>query len=305
MKKEFFFPSADKKTTIRCAEWIPEGAPKAVLQLCHGMCEYIDRYDDFASYLNKHGFYVAANDHLGHGGSVTDVSKLGFFEEGFQSSAILKDMRTLQEMTGKKYPDLPYFLLGHSMGSFFVRRYISKNGTGLSGALVMGTGYTPFPALAFGLNLCRTIAKKEGEAYRSVAVNNLAFGSYNKKFEPARTSYDWLTKDEKIVDAYSADPLCAYIFTVNGYYGLFRSIRYAQKDTPEIPKELPVLLVSGAEDPVGGFGKGVKKVYEDMKKAGIRDLTMKLYPEDRHEILNETDRQQVYEDLRNWMEQRF
>ncbi|MCR5501694.1 MAG: lysophospholipase [Lachnospiraceae bacterium] len=305
MKKEFTFPSADKKTTIHVTEWIPEGKVRGVIQIVHGMCEHIERYDDFAGYLTEHGFYVTGNDHLGHGRSVTGTEKLGYFEDGMQSGALIKDMRQLHLMTAERFPGISYFILGHSMGSFLTRRYIAKYGEELAGALILGTGYTPYPMLAFGMRLCRITAASKGETARSKAVNSLAFGSYNKAFRPAKSDYEWLSKEEDVVERYLSDPYCAYRFTVNGFYGLFRNIWFAQKETGSIPEDLPVYILSGSEDPVGGNGKGVIKVFRDMEKAGIRDLGIKLYPGDRHEILNETNRSEVYEDIRSWLEGRL
>lgn len=305
MKKEFTFPSADKKTVIHAEEWLPEGEVRGVVQIVHGMCEHIERYDDFASFLSKNGFYVTGNDHLGHGQSVTGTEKLGYFEDGMQSGALIKDMRQLHLMTAERFPGVPYFILGHSMGSFLTRRYIAKYGEELAGALILGTGYTPYPALAFGMRLCRITASGKGEEVRSKAVQNLAFGNYNRSFRPARCDYDWLTKEEEVVDRYLQDPYCAYRFTVNGFYGLFRNIWFAQKEVGSTPESLPVCILSGSEDPVGSNGKGVVKVFREMEKAGVRDLYIRLYPGDRHEILNETNRLEVYEDIKDWLEARI
>ena len=176
-----------------------------------------------------------------------------------------------------------------------------------AGAVIMGTGSQPAAALAAGIALCRMTAAAKGWTYRSSLINNMAFGSYNRRFEPARTKTDWLTKDEAIVDAYNADPRCTFLFTVNGYYSMFLSIRDAQdpKTAAAIPKELPLLLVSGAEDPVGDFGRGVERAYRLYRDACIRDVTCKLWPGDRHEILNETDRGAVYAYLLAWMRARM
>lgn len=303
-KNEFTYPSADNKTTIYATEWIPDGEVRAVLQIAHGMVEYIDRYDGFASFLADHGFYVTGNDHLGHGRSVTSDDEHGYFAHPNGNECVIKDIDRLRLITTEKYPGIPYFFLGHSMGSFLLRQYLTMYGRGLAGAIVMGTGEQPAPVLNAGKMLCRAIALVKGWHHRSGLVNGIAFGSYNKAFEPARTPCDWLSRDENNVDAYMKDPWCTYMFTVNGYYQMFSGIQKCQnpKNIDRIPKDLPVLFVSGAEDPVGESGKGVKKAYDSYVKAGILDVGIKLYEKDRHEILNEIDRQEVYRDLLDWLE---
>lgn len=306
MKTDFTYLSQDGKTQIHGIEWKPEGEIKAVLQLCHGMVEYIGRYDHFARYLNEHGYYVVGNDHLGHGESAQSDELHGYFHHPMGNEYVVGDIHTLREMTQKKYPDVPYFMLGHSMGSFLIRQYMEMHGSGLSGVIVMGTGSQPGIVLSLGKMLCRIIAAFRGWHYRSNLIDNMAFGSYNKQFEPARTDKDWLTKDEKIVDAYRADPWCTFQFTVNAYYHMFRGIQFIQKteNIEKIPKDLPLFFVAGASDPVGNNGKSVTEVYHTYKSAGIKDIQIKLYENDRHEILNETDREVVFADLLQWLDSR-
>lgn len=306
MKREFTWLSRDGITRIHGIEWTPDGEVKAVLQMCHGMVEYIDRYDEFARFLCGHGYCVIGHDHLGHGQSVQDEESYGFFHETKGNEYVIGDIHKLREMGQKKYPGVPYFMLGHSMGSFFIREYMELYGKGLDGVIVMGTGMQPMPVLVAGKMLCRVIAAFKGWRYRSKLVDNMAFGSYNKRFEPARTDKDWLTKDEKHVDAYLGNPWCTFRFTVNAYYHMFRAIQFLQKkeNIRRIPSDLPLFFVAGADDPVGNFGKNVKKAGENCRKCGVKDVTIKLYPNDRHEILNETDRQTVYEDLLRWMDEK-
>ena len=307
MRQDFFYPSADGETRIHALEWLPEGKPAATLQLCHGMAEYIARYDEFASFLAENGFYVTGNDHLGHGQSVTSPDRLGYFSDPRGNECVIADIHALRQRTFTRYSGVQHFMLGHSMGSFLLRQYIELYGEGLSGAVIMGTGSQPPAVLSAGKAICRTAARFRGWTCRSGLMNRMAFGSYNKKFEPARTPSDWLSRNTASVDAYEADPLCGFVFTVNGYYHMFRGIEFAQKaeNIAKIPRTLPLLVVSGAEDPVGGFGAGVKPVYEAYKAAGITDVQLKLYPSDRHEILNELDRTQVFADLLDWMRGRF
>ena len=305
MRDEFYFPSKDGNTEIHTIEWKPEGEVRAVLQICHGMVEYIRRYDEFAQFLCGEGYYVVGNDHLGHGKSIQAKSEYGFFNEKYGNACVLGDMHTLRQRTEKKYPGVPYFMLGHSMGSSLLRQYIQMYGNGLSGAVLMGTvADHKKAALLFGKRLCRVMAAFRGWHYRSKMVDNLVLGAYNKKFKPARTRADWITSDNENLDMYVADPLCSFMSTVNAYYNVFSGMIGIQRKESVymIPKGLPVLFVSGADDPVGEVGKGVRKIYEKYRAAGIRDVTLRLYTGDRHEILNETDRDQVYKDLLGWFE---
>ncbi|MBQ6468709.1 MAG: alpha/beta fold hydrolase [Lachnospiraceae bacterium] len=304
MKQEFYYHSKDGLTQIHAIEWIPETEVREVLQIAHGMVEFIDRYDRFAAFMASQGFYVVGNDHLGHGKSVTDESQLGYFARHDGNFCVLGDMQQLREDTRKKYPDVPYFLLGHSMGSFLARQFIEKFGEGLSGAIIMGTGYQTNATLDLAIGLTAVFQRARGGHYRSTTINNMALGSYNASFEPGRTKCDWLTKDEAIVDAYAANPLNQFVFTVNGYYNMFRGMRYCQRkeNLNKIPKDLPILVVSGQNDPVGEFGKGPKIVAESYRETGIRDVTLKLFPDDRHEILNELDKEDVDQYLLNWIE---
>lgn len=304
MKQEFKYLSSDGTTMIGATEWVPDETPAAAVQISHGMVEFIDRYDEFARFLNSRSIYVVGNDHLGHGRSVKSPNDLGYFAEKNGNECVIRDMLRLRALTQNKLPlGLPYFMLGHSMGSFLVRQFITEYGDGLAGAIIVGTGWQSGASLRTGKALCRIIGSAKGDRYRSGMLLKLALGSNNNAFEPARTPCDWLTKDEAIVDAYVANPLNTFRFTVNGYYNMFRGIETCEdpKAVAAIPKDLPLLILSGAEDPVGAMGKGVRKTYDCYRKAGIRDVKMKLYPNDRHEILNETDRDAVYEDLAGWL----
>ncbi len=304
MRDEFYFPSKDGNTEIHTIEWKPEGEVRAVLQLCHGMVEYIERYSEFAEYLCKQGYYVVGNDHLGHGKSIQSRSEYGYFEEKHGNKCILGDMRTLHERTRKKYPDVPYFLLGHSMGSIMTRQYIQLYGSELSGVVLMGVvaDQSPF-LLRTGMRLCKGMSKIRGWHHRSKLVDHIAIGQYNKKFAPSKTRADWVTSDLQKLAEYVEDPLCSFIFTVNAYYHMFSGLLQLQKKESvyAVPKKLPMIFMAGLDDPVGNFGTGVRKVYERYKKAGVKDISLRLYSGDRHELLNETDRQQIYLDISEWL----
>ena len=298
-KKDFNYPSSDGITQIHAIEWKPEGEVKGVVQILHGMVEFINRYDRFANFLAARGYYVVGNDHLGHGASVVSDDSHGYFARGNGNMCVIHDIQALRVMTEKKYPDVPYFMLGHSMGSFLLRQYITMYGEGLAGVIISGTGYTDTAMLNTAMALCRIKAVFQGWDHRSKTIDNMALGSYNNAFEPARTKNDWLTKDEAIVDAYNANPWNNFMFTLNGYYNLFKGLKWAEdpREIEKIPHDLPILIASGGDDPVGSRGEGPAKVAEQYRKAGISDVTLVIYPGDRHEILNELDHDKVDSDF--------
>ncbi len=306
MKKSTFqFLSADKKTKIHGVKWEPDqGEIQGILQISHGMIEYVERYEEFAAYLTKKGFLVVGNDHLGHGDSVVSQECWGYFAPEKGSDLVVKDLQKLRIHIQRDYPGVPYFMLGHSMGSFLLRKYLSRYGSGLSGAIIMGTGNQPNIAVIFGKAVCKFAALFRGWKYRSKLVDQLAFSGNNKRFQEENTSNSWLTRDKKIVEEYNAQPRCTFQFTLNGYYNLFDTIHFINRhrNIDQIPKELPVFLVSGEDDPVGNYGVGVRQVYGIYKRAGILDIRYKLYPLDRHEILNELDKEVVYRDIYRWMQ---
>lgn len=305
MKNHFYYPSQDNQTQIHAIEWIPKCGVKAILQISHGMVEHIERYDAFADYLSKRGFYVVGQDHLGHGASVTDDEKHGYFHDTHGNEHVIGDIHKLRQITTSRYPNVPYFMLGHSMGSFLTRQYITMYGAGLAGVVIMGTGNQPLALVRLGKLLCRIVASVKGWTYRSTLINNMAFGGYNRKFRPARTPMDWISRNPENVDNYLQDSWCTFTFTVNAYYHMFRGMEQLlnRKNFARIPRDLPVLFVAGKDDPVGDFRKGVIAVYKKYKKE-FDDVSLKLYEHDRHEILNEIDRKDVYLDIYKWLENR-
>ena len=303
--EHFYFDSHAPGSRIHAVRWFPEGQPRAILQITHGMVEHMGRYDAFAQWLAGQGFLVTGHDHLGHGDSVHSREDLGFFAEKDANGTVLADVHRLTEITKGAYPGLPYFLLGHSMGSFYARQYICQHGEELDGAIIMGTGCQPKLLVTAGKLLTALVAALKGWRHRSKLVTAVAFGSYNKRFEPVRTPKDWLTRDEAIVDAYIADQRSGFVFTLNAYHAMFTGIGrlYDKTLLARMPKDLPLFFVAGEEDPVGDFGKGVRRAARMCRDAGVKMVDLKLYPKDRHEILNELDRQTVYEDLLRWMEE--
>ena len=303
VRNEFTFPSADGKTQIHAVEWLPDGEARAVLQIAHGVSEYILRYEPFATYLTERGFVVVGHDHLGHGSSIVPNGKTMCFGPKGSWNLVVQDMEQRRMLAREKFPTLPYFLLGHSMGSFLTRTYLIHHPDTVDGAVVMGTGQMITPLVVGGKLVAAVESLRIGEDNASPIVQMLAFGTYNKIFAPNRTGFDWLSVNTENVDRYIADPLCGG----NPSIGLFREMLSGisfignLEHVKQMNSSTPILLISGAMDPVGDCGKGVRRVYSLFQKAGIRDVTLKLYPELRHEILCETDCETVFEDIFQWI----
>lgn len=304
IENTFSFKSSNNKNIIHGVIWMPKEEPKAILQIAHGMTEYIERYEEFAGYMTENGIMVVGNDHIGHGQSVESKEDWGYFAPKDGSSFVVEDMNHVTQMMKEKFPDIPYYLLGHSMGSFMTRRYLMNYGISLTGAIIVGTGNQPYPAIVSGKALINLVKMLKGENYRSQFVDKMMFGKYNKRVSQIRTQYDWLTNDPAIVDKYINDPACTFTFTLNGFYNLVDVIDYVCKkeNINKIPKDLPILVTSGAEDPVGGYGKDVRTFYDNLVNAGIKNIDIKLYDGSRHELLNEVNRSQVYQDILAWIE---
>lgn len=302
-KEEFYVPSKNKENQIHCICWLPEKEIVGVLQLVHGMIEYIDRYHDFAAYLTEQGFAVIGHDHLGHGRTASCDEELGYFAEKNGYQYVLEDIYLVTTIAKKRWPDQPYFILGHSMGSFFTRRYLTLHGEELNGAIIMGTGYFSLSTARLGRRIAAMMCEWQGPKKRSNLIYELALGNNNRPFKDLDPNYGWLSKDPDILASYGKDKFCTFRFTNSAYVDLFSIlIELAQKkDMDRIPKDLPVFFVSGQDDPVGGKGAGVKKVYHEFQELGLKEVSMKLYENDRHEIINETDRKVVYQDLAGWL----
>lgn len=302
-KSVITFPSKDGIHHIFATKWqSDEVSPIAILQIVHGMAEYIDRYEEMACYFAKQGFIVVGDDHLGHGRTAEEYGDYGYFCKKHASTVVVRDVHQLKKLVQKDYPNLPYFILGHSMGSFILRNYISYYGSGIQGAIICGTAHygNALPVAARVMTRMMRLCKKDRE--KSAFLDSVAFQGYNKRTDN-RTKFDWLNTDEKEVDLYMRDPLCGFLFTVNGFDTLFGLLQNLSKKSfiHAISKDLPIYLIAGSEDPVGNYGKGVATVYEQYKHAGIKDLQIKLYEGARHEIMLEPIKQQVFIDVCNWL----
>lgn len=301
-RSDFYFDSRDNESKIHATKWIPDTEPVGILVLVHGMAETLDRYEPFAEYMCEKGFVVAGNEHLGHGLSESQGPK-GYFCKRDPATVVVRDVHRLKKMIQSEYPGLPVFVFGHSMGSLIARNYITRYGTGIDGVILSGTLMMPKALIgAMGI-LCGVLRLLQGSKHPSSFMNMIAFGSYNKRIENPRTPFDWLTKDEKIVDEYMVNPNCGFLFTINGFLTLKELLArlHDEKLLSKIPLNLPVFFVYGGEDPCGDYGKAVYGVYEQYKALGITDVSEKCYKEDRHEILNELDRDTVMQDVYDWI----
>ncbi len=302
IRKEYSIPSKSGITNVFARCWTPADGAKAVFQIVHGMAEHGERYEEFANYLCSKGFAVLVDDHVGHGKSVNSDDDLGYFGESGGWDALVEDERALTELIKEEYSGLPIVFFGHSMGSFIAREYIRRYGRDerIKAAIFCGSSGKN-PAAAIAITLAGAIAKAKGSKHRSKFINTIAFGPYNKKTEK-RTSFDWLSTDTEHVDKYIADKYCGFLFTAAGYKDLFTILdKVSGKDWyNELYDGIPILLTAGEDDPVGAYGSGIRQIYNDLIDAGKKDVTVKLYPGMRHEILNEVNRAQVYEDIAAW-----
>jgi len=287
---------------IHVYRWEPKGQPCAIVQILHGIADYAQRYDKFASYLSDMGFLVVAEDHMGHGRSSEHEGRKGYFTGGWFCA--VDDSYQLLQSIQKEYPDLPFVLFGHSMGSFMAQTILQKYPQSkIDGCVLCGSGWQPDVALSAGIRLCNTACRIYGEDKPSPRLMKLVFGAYNLRVEHPRTPYDWVSRDNRVVDALIDDPLCSHAVTCGLMRDMLTGISYIQ--TPEnmerMKKNLPVLMVSGGDDPVGTYGDGVRKLAENYTLVGMTNVTTKIYPLGRHEILNEINKEDVFRDISKWI----
>lgn len=303
-RSEFFFPSSLEGYSIHAVKWEPaDGRAFGVVQLIHGMEEHIGRYDDFARFLAMRGFVVCGSSHIGHGRSVPSPDRISCLPE-HGAQVMLSDVHTLRKRMSSEYPDLPYAMFGHSMGSFLLRVYLARFGEGLAGAIVCGTGQQPPLAARCANAIARGIGRTKGFDYKSAMLDKLVTGSFAKGVENPRTAFDWLSCDPSVVDEYIADPTCGVMFSAGGYASLTDLVAEAagKACASRVPDGLPVLFIAGAKDPVGDFGKGPAAAAEMMDGVSRADVSLIIYEEMRHEILNEPDRISVYFDALRFIE---
>ena len=305
-RETFTYDSRDeKKTKIHAVKWIPErDKPICVVQILHGMAEHMERYDEFARFLAEQGILVVGNDHLGHGKTVSENDGVyGYFCEQDPATVVVRDVHRLKKIIQEEYLGVPYILMGHSMGSFMVRDYLTRYGTGIDGAIILSTGDNSNAMLSLGKFLAGMEGLIHKQTHKSGFLNAIVFGSYLKRIPEKRTTIDWFTNDTDVIDKYLEDKQCGFTFTINGFKTVFELFKRCndKKALNKIPKKLPVLIAAGTEDPVGNYGVAPQKVYDTYLNLDMTKVQLKMYKGARHELVNETNRESICKDLLNWI----
>ncbi len=304
MKRQDFSFSGEDGLVFKGYFWQPEGqTPKGALMLVHGMQEFCLRYDDFATFLAGQGYCLFAFDLRGHGETTPSEEERGFFAQKDGKELLLSDLRqaisAAKTILATEYPlPMPFYILGHSMGSFITSCYLKKyRGEEFDGVILSGTTARPGPVV-IAKNFAALEARLLGAKRPAKFLNRLSFGSYNRRFEPIASPYDWLSRDPEIVKAYQENPACTFVFKAAGFRDLFALLQDcgSKNWTGQLRETLPVYLFSGEEDPVGKYGQGPRQLTEWYRQTG-HPVALKLYPGGRHEMLNETNREEVYSDV--------
>ncbi len=307
IRKELTYPSSDGVNTVFAEMFLPaSGEVRGVVQLSHGMIDHTGRYEALADFLTAAGFVFAGNNHLGHGKTAASADDLGFFAEKDGYKFVIDDVKAMNDILRKEYPALPLILFGHSMGSFIARLYAVKYPDSIDGLIIHGTGGKN-PAAGAGKAIVSLLRAFKGARHRSKFVTAVAFGSYNSHYDKSEGANAWLTRDTARVSDRDTDPFTTYIFTLAAYHDLFTMLQgcNSKKWFSSFPKELPTLVMSGEDDPVGNYGKGVRMVHSSLEKAGVKDLGLKLYSGARHELFNEMNRDEAMADMLAWITRVF
>ncbi len=304
---DFTFRSSTARNTIHARKCAPDSAPRAIVQIVHGIAEHINRYDDFMNFLAENGILAVGDDHLGHGQSVTEADDLGFFNDKDGWDYAVMDEERLHDIMVEEYPNIPYLFFGHSMGSFITRTLIIKHPEMYDAAIISGTGHQSKALVYGGGIMANAFVTLKGARSDGKALNDVAFGTYLSHIENPRTPFDWLSRDVAAVDKYIADPMCGFICKASLYRDMMGGVKFvtSQKNINKMNKEKPIYFMSGAEDPVGDYGVGVEKAYKAFCDAGLLDVKMRLYPGGRHEMLNETNHAEVYKDILDWINEKI
>ena len=305
--KDFYFNSSTGKNKIHARMCVPDAEPTAIVQIIHGIAEYIDRYDEFMSFLADNGIIAVGTDHLGHGKSIESEEQTGFFAYDNGWDYVVRDEEVLRLAMHENYPELPIIVFGHSMGSFMARTLLIRYPDAFNAAIISGTGNQGAALVNGGLFMGNLVTGLKGAHHYSKFLNNLAFGSYNKIYENPKTEYDWLSRDEANVQKYIDDPLCGFIPSCSLFRDMMTGVKFItnKKNLTAMNKDMPVYFMSGDMDPVGECGKGVQKAYNNFLEAGMKDVSIKLYPGGRHEMLNEINKDEVYTDILAWLDSKI
>lgn len=300
--KEGQIASSDGRSTLRHYRAEMEQTPRAVMQVVHGVSEYFLRYEDFAHHMAQRGVCIVGHDHLGHGKSATP-DEYGYFGSRDGWRFLSDDVGVIRTLTRERYPDIPYFMLGHSMGSFILRDYIAAHGEGLQGVLLTGTSGR-HPLTPLGQAMARVLRLWKGERFRSSFMQTMVFGGNNRRIGSPSNLYEWLSSDRSVSESYVDDPQCGFVLTLAGFQDLFMLLQRVSnaKWATQVPKDVPIVLLSGKDDPVGGYGKGPEEVVGRLKRAGHEAVSLRLYENMRHEVLNERNKDIVYRDVEAFIE---
>ena len=307
ISSEFYFKSTKDNLDIHVYKWEPENKnPIGIVQISHGMSETAIRYEYFAKNLTDNGYIVYINDHRGHGLTAKTIDNVGYLADSDGFTYLVEDINTLTNIIKEENEDLPIFLFGHSMGSFASQRYIMEYSNNIDGLILSGSNGKH----GFILNIAEKIInyeiKRKGRLHRSKALDSLIFGGNNKKFKSPRTEFDWLSRDEKEVDKYIEDPFCGVLFTCGFFYDFIKGLQEIEdkENLKKVPLDLPIYIMSGDKDPIGKNGKGVLRLRDRYIKLGVKDVLCKLYEGGRHEMLNETNKDEVIRDILNWINEK-
>lgn len=307
IKQEGYFESANGVNKVKYYIRLPETNPRGILQIVHGMCEYFERYEELCSYLCDRGIIVCGNDHVGHGESVENDDQLGFFAESDGDRAVVSDVAALRDIMRKKYRMLPYVMLGHSFGSFVARAYAASNSDAIDALILSGTSGQKMPVRS-GRALCKLVGALRGKKHRSKLIHSVVFGGYNKRFKVKDpTGYEWVTSDPEALKKYASDKKCTFMFTVQAYLDMFALISYIQSDKwyADLSPALPIFIMAGENDPLSEYTSGIFEMMKKLKDKNVTDLEYRIYKNERHELLTGLSKLDAFEDVYDWMSERF
>lgn len=302
MKKELQIPSTNE-TILKGFIYEPDTEAKGIVLICHGMAEHIQRYNKFMQFLCDNNYIVFGYDQRGHGQTAGSVENCGYMDDTDNIQALVYDLHIVIEYIKKDHENLPIYLFGHSMGSFISQRFVELYDKEINGLILSGSTFNEGLFINAGHTLASIITKFKGRKHISKLINNLSLGSYNKAFKPNETSVDWLSRDKENNIKYEQDEYCGMIFSVSYFKDLTKSFKLIANDLELISNDLPIYIMSGDNDPVGNFGKGTTKLYNKLKSIGVTDLTLKLYKDGRHEMLNEINKEEVYQNILEWLKE--
>lgn len=302
--REFTFNASDNKK-LSAIEWEKDGdyKIKGIVQIAHGMAENARRYERFAEKLTESGYIVYIHDHRGHGESEKSLDDLGYLAENNGFDFLVEDMKIFTDIIKKENQGIPIYLFGHSMGSFATQKYLIDYADSINAIVLSGSSGDFGIVLKLITPIISCIEKIYGDKHRSKLIDNLIFGGNNKRFKNPRTKFDWLSRDEEEVDKYIADDKCGFLCTTGFFRDFVKGLKYIEdrNNLSKLTKSVPLLIVSGDKDPVGKNGRGVKNLYNRYLNYGLKDVSIKLYEDARHEILNEINRDEVMQDIVEWL----